>query len=257
MVLNPAPHWVLLRGLTREAAHWGAFPALLQQTLPQATLHLLDLPGNGARHQERSPATVAAMVADVRQQVAQRGIPAPVHLLALSLGAMVAVEWAHTAPQELAGAVLVNTSLRPFSPLHHRLLPRNYPALLRLALSRPPADAVERAIFRMTCNHPAQQEATVSRWAAVREQRPVRAGNALRQLLAAARYRARLPAPGVPILLLGSAQDHLVSSHCTLAIAEAWGCALRIHPSAGHDLPQDDPAWVARQVRDWLAPPAA
>ena len=98
--------WVLLRGLTRETAHWGDFPCVFQQALPGAQLHLLDLPGNGARHAERSPATVHALVADVRAQVAQRGIATPVHVLALSLGAMVATQWAHTAPHELAGAAV-------------------------------------------------------------------------------------------------------------------------------------------------------
>ena len=257
MVLNtaPSPHWVLLRGLTRETAHWGDFPSVLQQALPHAQVHLLDLPGNGARHTERSPATVAGMVADVRAQLQQRAIPAPVHVLALSLGAMVAVAWAHAAPHELAGLVLVNTSLRPFSPLHHRLLPHNLPSLCRLALGSLPAEAAEREVFRMTCNHSGGQSAAIDRWTQARTQRPVSAGNALRQLLAAARYQAPGQAPRVPVLLLGSAQDHLVSSRCSRAIADAWGCPLQTHPSAGHDLPQDDPAWVARRVGDWLAPP--
>lgn len=251
---QPTAHtWVLLRGLTRETAHWGSFPGVLQQALPGAQLHLLDLPGNGVRRAERSPATVQALVADVRAQVAQRGIAAPVHVLALSLGAMVAAQWAHTAPHELAGAVLVNTSLRPFSPLHHRLQSSNWPRVLRLALGRPTPEAAERLVWQMTSRQRSVDEAVIAAWVTARRQHPVRGANALRQLLAAARYRAPVQPPAVPLLLLAGAGDQLVDPRCSHALAQAWRAPLREHPRAGHDLPLDDPHWVAEQVRGWLA----
>lgn len=246
----PASTWVLLRGLTREAAHWGEFPAVMQRALPGAQLHLLDLPGNGVRHRERSPASVDAMVADVRQQLVQRGIRTPVRVLALSLGAMVAAQWAHSAPHEVAGAVLVNTSLRPFSPLHHRLQPPNWPQLLRLALGRPAPEDAERLIWRMTSQRTSVDEAVLVAWVQARRLHPVRGANALRQLLAAARYRAPAEAPCVPLLLLAGAQDRLVDPRCSQALAQAWQAPLRVHPRAGHDLPLDDPDWVAARLAD-------
>lgn len=250
--IPPKNTWVLLRGLTREAAHWGDFPAVLQQALPGDRLHLLDLPGNGVRHAERSPATVDALVADVRQQLAQRGMATPVHVLALSLGAMVAAQWAHTAPQEVACAVLVNTSLRPFSPMHHRLQPHNWPRLLRLALGRPTAEAAERLVWQLTSRQRTVDETVLAQWVQARRQHPVRAANALRQLLAAVRYRAPAQAPAVPLLLLAGAGDQLVDPRCSLALAQAWRLPLVQHARAGHDLPLDDPHWVADQVRDWV-----
>ena len=81
------------------------------------------------------------------------------------------------------------------------------------------------------------------------------AGNGLRQLLAAARYRASPVAPGARTLLLGSQHDQLVSSACSRAIAKAWGLPLHVHPSAGHDLPLDDPQWVIDEVLRWVAGP--
>lgn len=244
----PENAWVLLRGLTREAAHWGSFPAVLQQALPGAQLHLLDLPGNGARHRERSPASVDAMVADVRQQLLQRGIRPPVHVLALSLGAMVAAQWAHSAPHEVAGAVLVNTSLRPFSPLHHRMQPPNWPRLLRLVLGSPSPEEAERLIWRMTSQQAATDEAVLAAWVQTRRLHPVRGANALRQLVAAARYRAPAKAPCVPLLLLAGAGDTLVDPRCSSAVAQAWGVPLLTHPWGGHDLPLDDPGWVVTQL---------
>ena len=115
------PIWILLRGLMREQRHWGEFPATLARALPGARIVTPDLPGNGTRHDEDSATRVAAMVEDCRQHLLARGIPAPYHLLALSLGGMVAVEWASRYPQEIARCVLVNTSMRPYSPFYLRL----------------------------------------------------------------------------------------------------------------------------------------
>lgn len=245
--------WILLRGLTREAAHWGDFPAVFQRALPDARTVMLDLPGNGVRHQETSPATVAGMVAACRAEVKRQGMATPVHLLAMSLGAMVAAEWARVAPSEVTACVLINTSVRPFSPMHHRLRPRNVPALLRLAWGSVAPEAAERTVLRLTSNGSDPQTAVINDWVNARTQRPVSPLNALRQLLAAARYRAPAQAPDVPMLLLASANDRLVDSRCSLSLARAWHCPLVMHPDAGHDLPLDDADWVAGQIRHWLA----
>ena len=58
---------------------------------------------------------------------------------------------------------------------------------------------------------------------------------------------------GVPILLLASLGDRLVSPRCSERIARAWNAPLRMRPDAGHDLPLDDPDWVLGQLLDWHA----
>ncbi|MDO8778412.1 MAG: alpha/beta hydrolase, partial [Burkholderiaceae bacterium] len=126
-------NWILLRGLTRESRHWGDFGAQFQHALPGSQVLALDLPGNGVLSWQRSPLRVQDMVAHCRAELAQRGVNSPYRVLAMSLGAMVAVAWAETYPQELAAMVLINTSLRPFSAFYQRLRPANYAALLRLA----------------------------------------------------------------------------------------------------------------------------
>ncbi len=256
MTLQPgcSPPWVLLRGLTREAGHWGGFPDRLQQALGEgARVILLDLPGNGALNGQPSPWRVQDMLQACRSQLLACGLQPPYRVLAMSLGAMVAAEWMRHAPQELASAVLINTSLRPFSAFYRRLRPRNYAALLRLAWNwRQPLQA-ERLIHALTSRRMDLREQVVPGWAQLRAERPVSRANALRQLAAAARYRAGTAAPAVPLLLLGSAGDGLVHAGCTAAIARAWGCAQARHPTAGHDLPLDAPGWVVQQVCDWVA----
>lgn len=239
-----------MRGLTRESRHWGGFVAQFQKIMPYQTVVTLDLAGNGRLNHQRSASRVEDMVADCRLQLALRQIAPPYHLLAMSLGAMVAVAWAHSHPDEVAAQVLVNTSLRPFSPFYHRLRPGNYAPLLHLLLSGAAQQDWERAILQMTSH--GGHEAVLPGWLALRQSHPVSRLNALRQLLAAARYVAPAEPPRAPTLLLGSAQDRLVSVQCTLALARQWACEHRIHPAAGHDLPLDDGLWVMQQVREWF-----
>jgi pimeloyl-ACP methyl ester carboxylesterase len=90
----------------------------------------------------------------------------------------------------------------------------------------------------------------VAAWCAIRRARPVGVANALRQLVAAARFQAPLAAP-VPTLLLTSAGDRLADPRCSADIARRWACPLVVHSEAGHDLPLDDPAWVVQEVKAW------
>ena len=69
--------WVLLRGLAREARHWGDFPAALQERTGASRVVALDLPGSGLRGAERSPITVEAMVAECRRALVRAGAPGP------------------------------------------------------------------------------------------------------------------------------------------------------------------------------------
>lgn len=242
--------WVFLRGLIRESQHWGSFVTQFAQTVPGSRVMALDLPGNGALHARISPLNVNAMVEDCRAQLARASVVPPYHLLAMSLGGMVAVAWASAYPDEVAAQVLINTSMRPFSAFHERLKPASYAALLGLALGRATPAQWERTIWRLTSNH--DTESVLPAWIALRQQHPVSRMNALRQLVAASRFSAPATRPANPTLVLVSEQDRLVSAVCSLALAQHWQCDLRVHPTAGHDLALDDGSWIAAQVRDWL-----
>jgi len=249
-----APHtWVLLRGLTRERGHWGALPRLMQEGLASqgaAQIVAIDLPGNGALHTLRSPARIATTMQACRAQLQAAGLRPPFGVLAMSMGAMVAVEWAAQHPEEFAACVLVNTSMRPFSPWYQRLRPASYGALLHLALWPQPDEQRERTVLALTSRQARQPDEVVDAWTLLRRQHPVSTMNALRQLAAAARYHAPLRAPAVPVLVLASARDALVDVACSRKLAQRWRVPLREHASAGHDLPLDDGPWVVAQLRD-------
>jgi pimeloyl-ACP methyl ester carboxylesterase len=242
--------WVFLRGLTRESRHWGLFVAQFEQAIIGSRVVLLDLPGNGRLNRQLSPLSVRDMVTHCRRQLIALDIEPPYSLLAMSLGAMVAIAWSSQHPKEIAANVLINTSMRPFNPFYQRLLPANYGLLLKLAVTNASSEAWERAVLRMSSN--LAIEDILPHWTAMRMECPISRTNALRQLVAAARFCAPSTPPIAPTLVLASAQDHLVSIECSKALARHWQCTLRIHASAGHDLTLDDGPWVAAQVRAWL-----
>lgn len=246
--------WVLLRGLMREARHWGEFPMVFQDAVGAQNVVTPDFPGNGSLHLQTSPASVAGLADDCRAQLKRLGFAPPYRVLALSLGAMVAVEWSTRYPGEIERMVLINTSLAPFNPFYHRLRPANYPGLLGFLVFSSVAQR-ERLILRITSRlERTQQEqaALLEKWIGYAHDCPVTRANILRQLQAAITYRAVQTVPPVPVLLLGGLQDQLVNVKCSLALAQRWDCPIRLHPTAGHDLPLDDPIWVAQQVREWL-----
>lgn len=242
--------WILLRGLAREKRHWREFPKQLTKELPEARVIELELPGNGELNAMTSPSNITAMASHCRAELAGLGIPPPYHLLAMSMGAMVATAWAVSRPEEVEACVLINTSFGAFSPIHHRFRLRAWVTLLRCLLTRSERRR-EALIFDLTSRLVEPSAPVIEEWVAIRRSRPVRPGNALRQLLAAARFRAPLNPPA-KTLILASAGDRLVDLRCSSEIARRWHCALAIHPAAGHDLPLDDGTWVAKEVRHWL-----
>lgn len=241
--------WILLRGLMRDSRHWGGFIDTFGAAFPASEIIALDAPGNGSRYRERSPTRVEALADDARAQLQARGIAPPYRLLAMSLGAMVAVSWATRYPQELQRMVLINTSLRPYSHFWERLRPGVYPTVLRMASGRLDIREREASVLRFTSHHWQRNQSVLDDWTRWHTQQPVSPANGLRQLAAAARFIAPDTAPKVPTLILSGARDRLVNPTCSRRLARAWHCDFQEHADAGHDLPLDDGAWVTAQLQ--------
>lgn len=243
----------LVRGLAREAAHWGKFPDKLRRHFSQVEIITLDLPGTGVHHRLRAPLSVAATAQFVRREFMQKRQPGvPAYVFAVSLGAMVVVEWLHQDDSHVDGVILANTSFKGCSPFWYRLWIEAFPHLMR-ALREPRLEKRERHVLAMVSNRPELYTPVAREWAAIQRQRPIRVETFVRQLFAASRYAPPLKAPRVPVLLLNSLRDRMVHPSCSEAIAGLWNCELRRHATAGHDLPLDAGTWVAAAIAEWIA----
>ncbi|MFA6163651.1 MAG: alpha/beta hydrolase [Methylobacter sp.] len=265
-----AQNWILLRGLARESAHWGDFVPLLQSTFPDAQITLQDLPGTGCFHREASPRTIKAITDSVRRHALDHGLlQQPVTFLALSLGAMVAWEWMRSYPEDICGATLMNTSFADLSPFYQRLRWQSYRDFVALTMMRDVHNR-ESGILQLISNRryiardgvyaasqsrtgSAQDEQIIQAWEKIQDERPMSLKNSFRQIIAAATYQPGDIKPEQSVLLLNGLGDRLVAPACSEAIHKKWHLELRSHPWAGHDLTLDDGAWVASQLKDWVA----
>lgn len=247
--------WLFLRGLVREARHWGDFPERFCSALGDAGVVgpplTLDLPGMGTECGGAIPGTVAGFVDDLRGRLQTVVAPGePLGLFAVSLGGMVALDWLSRFPGDFGRAVIVATSAGDLSNPFERFHPRNYPRILR-ALRAPPEER-ERIILAITSNREdGGLEAVAARHAAYARERPSGPPVLFRQLRAGMRSRTpeRLL---VPTLFLASRADRLVDWRCSERIAARFAAPLRLHERAGHDLPLDAPDWILAEVRAFL-----
>jgi len=245
-------HWILLRGLARESRHWGDFVPLLQSAFPEARITLLDLPGTGCFYQQTSPSSIKAITDSIRRHALDNGLlQQPVTILALSLGAMVAWEWMRRYPEDICGAVLMNTSFADVSPFYQRLRWQSYRSFIALAMTRN-LHKRESGILQLTSNRRTQRKQITNAWEKIQTERPINLKNSVRQIIAAASYRPGDIKPRQPVLLLNGLGDRLVAPACSESIHKKWQLELRRHLWAGHDLTLDDGAWVVSQLKDWL-----
>lgn len=243
--------WILLRGLTREARHWGTFTARLSQQCGTEKVIALDLPGSGEFFLHTSPVEMHSVVEFLRLQLRAKDLPPPHKLLAMSLGGMVATSWAQRHPQEITQLVLINSSMRPFSHALQRLRPTRWLQVALLAARWNDADYAEHMVHRLTCHQVHTRDIDVTQWRHIRQTAPVTATNAARQLLAAARFKCAPEKPACGVLVLSSDADRLVHPQCSVQLAGAWRARHHQHTWAGHDLPHDDPTWICQKIADW------
>ncbi len=249
---------VLLRGLLRDARHWGEFVLKLGRALPQAEIICLDIPGNGKRYREKSPLSIELMTEGLRGELSKHETKQKVYLIAISMGGMIAMDWFARYPEEIASAVLINASSRTYTAFYQRLRWVNYPRIIgtwffgTLFARTLFADehALQRMILALTSNRHDTEE-IVTRWVTWHHRAPVSLLNALRQLVAAMRFRCTI-LPVIPVFIIYSEQDQLVNAECSRALASNWHCKSVSHTTAGHDLPLDDPDWVVGQIVDFF-----
>ncbi|MCY0966746.1 alpha/beta fold hydrolase [Parathalassolituus penaei] len=241
--------WVLLRGLLRSRFHWHKFPHLLAQQPWVDRILQPELAGNGERSHDITPNGITAMMEDLRAQVLpQLAQDQKVHLLAISMGAMIATEWARLYPHEIAEMHLINTSFGRYSSPWERMRPLALYELLKVAITtRLNPAALEAAILAATVNQRIPAD-VLGEWIRFAWQHPQGWRNTLTQIWSASRYQGLEQAPIKRTFIYTCQHDRLVSSRASERIADHWRKPLHCHTTAGHDLPLEDPAWLLERI---------
>lgn len=244
--------WILLRGLGREKGHWGSFYDSFISKFDGDEVLAIDLPGVGEFRNDTSPRAMSEIFQFVRAKAVERAkAQTSFTLVALSLGAMVAMEWMRQKPDDLAGAVLINPSSRKLSPAFHRMRWQVWKQVLTI-LAMQSVREREKALAELVINSTAAQEKAAPLWSRIAVEHPIRYINFFNQLVAASRFSDLPSENDIPVLMLAALGDRLVDPSCSLLMQKKMGWPLEKHPWGGHDLTWDDPDWVINHIQTWL-----
>jgi len=254
---------LLLRGLIRDQRCWGDFPEKLTSHAPHIKIHFLDLPGIGTENGRDSPGSIAAIRVDLakrfHEKIAQGKLPkGPWTLFGISMGGMIALDWVNAEPDLFNKLIVVNSSSACIASVHERFNPRILPQIFRALLDMKP-ETSEKIILQISSNRFLNQDPKIHeflehqiKW---RKERPITRLTFIRQILAASAYRLPPNRPKPKTMIFSSQGDRLVSPKCSQRLAERLAVHRITHPWAGHDLPLDDPEWLARECTEWMNSP--
>ncbi|MGR5167113.1 alpha/beta fold hydrolase [Vibrio astriarenae] len=238
---------VLLRGLLRESGHWQSLLCEFKTIDPSLTIVTPNVAGNGELYEQTSPISIDSMLPQVMSQLPDGCTR--YHLVAISMGSMLASQWAKAYPEQIASLTLINPSFARFSPFWQRI---NLRALGSILAKRAKGEnAFQDRILSVTYPNYQQDGEVLSYHVELASKHPVSIKNALRQLVAAARFRGFETPPECITQVIVSEKDQLVSPQCGEAIADHWGVELNLFDSNAHDLPLAESEALAKHLYTW------
>jgi pimeloyl-ACP methyl ester carboxylesterase len=251
-------YYFFIRGLIRSQFHWHQFPAYFERIAQQQSLNstavFFDIAGNGHRYQEVTPFSIADIADDINKQIHRyltihnidsSAISArnQIHLVGISMGGMIAADLISKSNIDFASVHIINSSFANVSPFWQRM---RLPAVINLIANIWQVGTRERAILKWTSNTPSSLD-LAPEWIKEAEQHPLSLRNAFAQLWAASHYFVDSKASANCVVYC-SKEDRLVSSTCSQTLARYWQVPLECNLEAGHDLPLDDPQWLAQKI---------
>jgi pimeloyl-ACP methyl ester carboxylesterase len=240
--------WIWIRGLVRWSVHWGDFVEEFKKKFPDDDILLLDLPGFGEFNNQASPSTMDGVIEHLDSRVDWTN--GKYHVLAFSLGAMIAAQWAVKRADKMEKLFLINTS-DSRSPFYHRFHVRNL-WLLFSRLVYIDANFVESGILDIVSNRPEVRKRFLVEFVQAFKKNPFTRQNFMSQLRIASKARFPSAAP-VKTIFVNSTADRLVNHKCSERIAQDWGSLVETHKQAGHDLTLDDSSWVLKTIQKHLS----
>jgi alpha-beta hydrolase superfamily lysophospholipase len=239
----------LILGIGREKRNWSHPAKVLQAAFPDYEVITLDNPGMGEYHKMAVPLSVEKNV-DFLKTSFDKLKGEENYFIGWSLGGMIVSKWGQLYPKDMNGMVLITSSYGSLSMVWQRLRPLIIPPVLLAIISK--GRRRENGMFNTTCKNEQNRERLVNEWIEIDEESPVTVINIIRQLIAATLFFTKSFKKLHPTLILGAPNDQLVNNKCSKDIVKFLDAPYQEHPTAGHDVFNDYPEWVAEQVKAWL-----
>jgi pimeloyl-ACP methyl ester carboxylesterase len=243
-------NFVLIRGLNRGNIHWADFPEILLQKIPNAKIEFLEIAGNGTRFNEISPVNAEECLSDLRSKVSFLKNGEKFYLISISLAGMISMLWADRFPNDLNGVVVINSSLGQFSKPWERLNFKNTPRLFPALLSKNTYQK-ELTILEATSAQPDRIQKFLKPYTEFSDKYPTKFSNLIRQLILANSIKI-INTNRLKTLILVGLNDKFVNPNCSYKISKRFNFKLEENAQSAHDLPLDDPNWLADKIVQFI-----
>lgn len=238
-------NYVFVRGLARNKLHWYGFEASFQS---HGHVIMLDIPGNGEYYQENSKLSIEENTEILRKQFLHLKNAGPYTLVGISLGGMIAIDWLNRYANDFEEVVAINISAKNLAKPWQRF---DWKLFLKIpALFLASARETELTILKATLNLQKIDSGLLEKAINISAKYKTSKINFFRQIFAASRFCFPVEIKTNKLTIIYSENDRLVSSRSSKKIIEKLHCRHYIHPSAGHDLPLDDPQWLKITIAD-------
>ncbi len=245
----------LIIGLSKESEHWDDdFIEYVKGSygIEEKDLVKMDIPGSGVLLDQKTPSSLKEIARKMREHYLDKIDRSKKRIcISVSLGAMIAMEWACMFKEDFDQVVFVNSSFTGISPIFKRVQPK---ALLMFIKTFCTFNVVkkEQHILALCSNKDVVRKKTLSKWVDISNARPVRKVNLIRQVISGA---LNDPSHGASaeLLFIGAKHDRLAHYSCSVAAHKKWGGDLFLidDPTVGHGVHIDDPQHLSSIIYNW------
>lgn len=240
----------LILGIGRERRNWSTPLKVMQSAFPDYEIIVFDNPGMGEHCKMAVPASIDKNI-DFLKERFDKLKGEENYFIGWSLGGMLVAKWSQRFPKDMNGMVLITSSFGSLSTPWHRLKTLIILPVFIAIISK--GKRRENGMFSSICKNEKNRERLVNEWMEINKEKPVTAINIIRQLIAAIFFFTKTFKKQHPVLVIGAPNDQLVNNSCSKKIASFWKTDYQEHPTAGHDVFNDDAEWVSDQVKKWLS----
>jgi len=247
-------HFFLIRGLTREAGHWGStFDGLLNERFDKPQITYMDLPGSGIFYDKKASVKLSKMSEQTRSyylETIKKSKDKKI-VVATSLAGMMMLEWSQKYNEDFDAIVLSAVGLKKVCTSKERVSPSAKRKMFNIGTTFNLKEK-ERKIYQINSNNEVKENKVVDNWVEIQEKRPMSFFNTMKQALSGLFYNPQITKSKIPILVLGSKKDAVVSEECIKKVALHLGAKYKLHETSGHGIPIDAPDWMADSIQEWL-----
>ena len=201
-------NFYLLRGMSRESAHWGCFQNTLEMHFPGQTIVQMDLPGFGQLNNINSPKNMEDIIKVLKTSYYVNSESINI-LIASSFAANVALKWGSQHAQDFHGLILLSPSIKGICTFTERVQPRSWFNGFMI-LFHPSEMYREKKLLQINMNQKEMQHELLQEWKHIRRIRPFKHKNVIRQILIAKNFEMPKIREDIPILICGRDRKSVV-----------------------------------------------